>query len=433
MLKLYRCEKIMINTYNHMKIKTSYLFLIIIAFSFSISGCKKEDAPIIPAVNAGDLISYELIGTLSTSAIDSIRTKTLTTFLSSANIKADQYVNRFSLPKFAVKLYRIKYFSIIPELGNKSTIATGLIAIPETSLTELPMISYQHGTVFYKVMVPSVYDFSDETKFMVQQFASQGYILIAADYFGLGNTSTEANSYFVRYSTEQACLDLYKASQKVLEAQNVKMSKFFVSGWSQGAYNTMLFLRRLEKENIPVKAAFTAAAPLDPQLFVTRGLFNPRPFDAVYTVPALCNVMFSIEKYNKLDVTKKYIKSEYYSKAKNFYEFKLDYLQFMAEVPKQLDSVFTTDFYQDAKSVNTPFWQILASSEAYRWLSPTPLRAYYGLQDEAVPEYISTLAVDYMKILGKANGQTFNAGANADHRNTFIESIVDAKTWIDSY
>ena len=416
-----------------MKFKSSLIVLIIISFSFFINGCKKDSAPL-TIVNSGDLISYELIDTLSTLEIDSIRTKTLTSFLSDANIKADQYVNRFSLPKFAVKLYRVKYHSNIPELGNKATIATGLIAIPETPLNDLPMISYQHGTVFYKSMVPSVYDFSDETKFMVQQFASQGYILIAADYFGLGNTSTEANSYFVRYSTEQACLDLYKAAQKVLEEQNIKMSKFFVSGWSQGAYNTMLFLRRLEKENIPVKAAFTAAAPVDPQLFVTRGLFNPRPFDAVYTAPALCNVMFSIEKYNKLDgITKKYIKPEYYSKASDFYEFKLDYFQFMATVPKQLDSVFTADFYQDAKSVNTPFWQILASSEAYRWLSPTPLRAYYGLQDEAVPEYIASLAVDYMKTLGKANAQSFNAGANADHRNTFIESIVDAKTWIDSY
>jgi hypothetical protein len=416
-----------------MKLKTSSLFFLIISFTFFISGCKK-DKEALPKVNPGDLISYELISTLSTSQIDSIRTQTLTSFLSDASLKADQYVNRIARPTFAVKLYRVKYHSIIPESGNKPTIATGLIAIPETSSNQLPMISYQHGTVFYKSMVPSVYAFSDETKFMVQQFASQGYILIAADYFGLGNTSTEANSYFVRYSTEQACLDLYKAAQKVLEAQQIRMSKFFISGWSQGAYNTMLFLRRLEKENIPVRAAFTAAAPVDPQLFVTRGLFNPRPFDAVYQMPALCNVMFGIEKYNKLDgITKKYIKPKYYSKAKDFYEFKLDYLQFMDSVPSQLDSVFTADFYQDARSVNTPFWQILASSEAYRWLSPTPLRAYYGLRDEAVPEYVATLAVDYMKILGKTNGQSFNAGANADHRNTFIESIVDAKSWIDSY
>ena len=418
-----------------MKLKSIFSISIIVLITFFFSACKKDELPAVEVVvNAGDLISYELIDSIGVSEIDEIRTKTLTTFLSDANIQADQYVNRFSLPKNGVKLYRVKYQSIITELGNKPTIATGLIAIPVTTSSEMPMISYQHGTVFYKAMVPSEYIYSDETKFMVQQFASQGYILIAADYFGLGSTSTEANTYFVRYSTEQACLDLYKAAQKIIEAQNIKMSKFFVNGWSQGAYNTMLFLRRLEKENIPVKAAFTAAAPLDPQLFVTRGLFNPRPFDAVYTVPALCNVMFSVEKYNNLEgVTKKYIKPDYYQKARDFYEFKLDYFAFMASVPKQLDSVFTDDFFKEGKSVNTPFWKILASSEAYRWLSPTPLRAYYGLKDEAVPEYISTLAVDYMKTLGKTNAASFNAGANADHRNTYIESLVDAKTWIDAF
>lgn len=407
------------------------LLLLSLVLTLACSCNKNEN---ITVGSPGDLISYELIDSISINNIDTIRTQTLTSFLQTAEIKADQYVNRFSQPQNAVKLYKVTYRSVIPELGNKPTIATGLIAIPVTTTTDLPVISYQHGTVFYKQMVPSVYSLSDETKFMVLQFAAQGYVLIAADYFGLGNTSSEPNSYFVRYSTEQACLDLYKAAQKVLADQSISMSKFFINGWSQGAYNTMLFLRRLETENIPVKAAFTAAAPVDPQLFVTRGLFNPRPFDAEYTVAALCNLIFSIEKYNKLDgFSKKYINAKYYNYAKDFHEFKIGYPEFMAAVPKKLDSAFTNTFFQEAQNSNTLFWQLLASSEAYRWLSPTPLRAYYGLHDEAVPEYIAALAVEYMKTLGKTDAQSFNAGTNADHRDTYIESLVDAKAWIDDF
>jgi hypothetical protein len=403
-----------------------------LTFLLFLSSCKKEDAPFLG--NPGDLISYELIDSLGIAEIDSIRTSTLINFLSDASIKGDQYENRFSLPQNPVKLYKVTYRSVVPESGNKPTIATGLIAIPVISSNNLPMISYQHGTVFDKLMVPSVYRYSDETKFMVLQFASQGYAMIAADYFGLGNTSTEPNSYAVRNSTEQACLDMYKASQKVLEDLNITMSKFFINGWSQGAYNTMLFLRRLERENIDVKACFTAAAPVDSKLFITRMLFNRRPFDAVYTTAVLTNLMFAIEKYNKLEgVTSRYIKSDYYNSAKDFYDFKINFFEYLDTVPSNLDTVFTAEFFQDARNPNTEFWNILERSEAYRWLSPTPLRAYYGLLDEAVPETNARLAVDYMTLLGKTDAQAINAGTFADHRNTYIESLIDAKSWIDSF
>lgn len=413
-------------SYFHLQIVSLFVSL------FFLSSCNKSDNT--PTKNAGDLISYELIDSLTISEIENIRDVDLTNFLSSATIHADAYASRFEIPQNAVKLFRVTYQSKIPEMNDKPTVATGLVAIPVVSSRQLPVISYQHGTVFGKTEVPSVFTDSYETKFMVLQFAAQGYVLFAPDYFGLGNTSTEGNSYFVRYSTEQACLDLYKAAQKVLEAENISMTKFFINGWSQGAYNTMLYLRRLERENISVKAAFTAAAPVDPQLLITRGLFNRRSFDAPYFPAALCNEIFSIEKYNQLDgISRAYIKPKYYKFAKDFYDFKINFFQFIDSVPPNLDSVFTTQFFDEARSVNTPFWTILQASEAYHWLSPTPLHAYYSLSDEAVPEFLSKLAVDYMAILGKTNGQTFNAGDSADHRATYIESIVDAKSWIDGF
>ena len=55
------------------------------------------------------------------------------------------------------------------------------------------------------------------------------------------------------------------------------------------------------------------------------------------------------------------------------------------------------------------------------------------MKDEAVPEYIAKLAVDYMITLGKSNAEAINAGAEADHRKTYLESLVDAKSWIDSF
>ncbi|MFM7014786.1 MAG: hypothetical protein ACKOX3_00515 [Bacteroidota bacterium] len=412
-------------------VQLSFL-LMIMAFLGLFTSCQKDDLANQTSSTPGTLISYEYIKTVSTTEMNFLTTVGLSYFMDPSQ-NAASYSPRFAVPKYPVKLYKVTYQSVIPEL-NKPTIGTGLIAIPDVDTASLPMISYQHGTVFSRYWVPSIPDSSYETQYMIAQFASQGYVLIGADYFGIRPGTTESNTYFVQKSTEQACLDMYKASLQVLAKENIAMTKFFVNGWSQGAYNTMTFLRRLERENIPVRAAFTAAAPVDPLFFITRGVFNPRSFDAPYFPAGLCNMLFSIEKYNKISgLTTRYIQPQYLDDARKFYNFEKTFDEFYRDVPHALDSVFTPQFFAEGQTVNAPFWRVLGESEAYKWLSPTPLRAYYGMHDEAVPEYIASLAVNYMTTLGKTDAVAINAGQNADHRTTYIESILDAKAWIDSY
>jgi hypothetical protein len=54
----------------------------------------------------------------------------------------------FTPARNAVRLYRISYASVIPEMGNKPTVASGLLAVPDTDGTSFPTVSYQHGTVY---------------------------------------------------------------------------------------------------------------------------------------------------------------------------------------------------------------------------------------------------------------------------------------------
>ena len=74
----------------------------------------------------------------------------------------------------AVKLYRVTFTSLIPERGNKPTVATGLLAVPDTGAGSFPMLSYQRGTVYGKQEVPSFPDQSPDTQLMLAEFAGQG-------------------------------------------------------------------------------------------------------------------------------------------------------------------------------------------------------------------------------------------------------------------
>jgi len=124
-------------------------------------------------------VSYEFIGRWDVDKLNQILTVDTPKFFGiSVSYKP---------ARNAVRLYRVSYASVIPERGNKPTVASGLLAIPEVkATTSFPMLSYQHGTVYGKEQVPSFPDQSPETQLALAQFAGQGYVVIGADYFGMG-------------------------------------------------------------------------------------------------------------------------------------------------------------------------------------------------------------------------------------------------------
>ncbi|MFQ2792095.1 alpha/beta hydrolase family protein [Aeromonas caviae] len=131
---------------------------------------------------------------------------------------------------------------------------------------------------------------------MIAQFAGQGYLLIGADYFGLG-ISTEPEGYMVKGSHQQATFDLLMASRAVLEQMKLDSHHLFLAGWSQGGFVTMAFLEKLEATGIKVDAAVTASAPLDVYALMQGFLVYPRRFDALWLNSIMILSSFAYEHY----------------------------------------------------------------------------------------------------------------------------------------
>lgn len=194
------------------------VWLLVCGFSFSASGlfgqrpleAQDQSAPQ-ASVASPELLKSELLAIWDSDKLNQIVNAELEEFLQGSPLPFENFKGRFASPRHRVQLHRLTFRSVVPELGNRAIESTGLVAIPETTETELPVLAYQHGTVFEKDSVPSRPDQSLETKLLLTQFASQGYIVIAADYFGLGDSDLP-NSYFQRASTEQACLDFRAAA-----------------------------------------------------------------------------------------------------------------------------------------------------------------------------------------------------------------------------
>ena len=374
------------------------------------------------------------------SQLNKILTKELDDFSNGVN-KAYK-LPHYAPAKYEVELYKVAYDSVIPEQGNKATKAFGLLAIPKIrDASALPIVSYQHGTVFGKHDVPS-YAFSDpinsaayETRLMVAQFAGQGYMVIAADYFGMGD-SIEPEGFTVKASEQQACNDLYDAAIKFLkDNKKISQTDLFLTGWSQGGLVTTAFLEKLESRNIPVKAASTASAPSDIFAALNGWIYHPRTSDATWLNTLVGLTAFSYENYfSKPGLAKDVIKAAYYDDLRKIYERNYSGIDELRAIIKSLPTDFKkllNDKYSDpGYFVDSDYGKILSDMQAYRRVFKTHVKMYYGTLDEVISIPIGQLASTYQKSMGSQLLVT-EPVKSGDHHGTFLTSVARQKEWFD--
>ena len=362
--------------------------------------------------------------------------------------------------KYGVDYYKVEYDSVIPEQDNRPIKATGLVAVPKLpGSSALPLLSYQHGTVFGKTQVPSYafwnpgtpnYTASYETRLAVAQFSGNGYVTLAADYFGMGD-STEPEGYLVKASQQQACLDLYLAVKEWLQAEkNIQETNLFLSGWSQGGFVTMAFLQKLEEQGIPVSAASTAAGFDDFYATFAAGIYNQRKIDANWLSIGFALTVWSYETYyrrpglaaetfkpSQLAGTKT-IYDRSYTSEEEFNKIFIDFSRVtkgkdgQPELVLDMKKMLADKFSDPIVFSNSEFAELARKSEVVRSYYKTPTRMYYGTLDEALSPPIARLAADYQKSIGNKNVIAALPVAYANHRATFITAMSKQLPWFNS-
>jgi len=239
-----------------MKNSLALLFLVLLTCSAWASSTSPDEFK-----NVSSGVKYQYLGEYGVDRLNKILTSEVAQFSS--------FPMTYPEAEYPVRLYKVVYTTVIPEDGNRPVQASGLIAVPAVKGSTLPVLSYQHGTVFSRNDVPSSPEDSMETRLMVARFAGQGYVVIAADYIGKG-VSQERDAWLVKDATVQACLDMLLAAQAGLSDLKVAPGDLFLSGWSQGSFSTSVFLRRLETIGVPVRGAAMASAPNDIYLCLNR-------------------------------------------------------------------------------------------------------------------------------------------------------------------
>ncbi|WP_263410939.1 alpha/beta hydrolase family protein [Terriglobus tenax] len=394
------------------------LFLATSFASLAVPATAQDASPV--QVTSG--VSYQYIGRWDADKLNQVL-KTDTPKFFGVNVT-------YTPARNAVKLYRVTYNSVVPEQNNKPIVASGLLAIPELAGASFPMVSYQHGTVYGKQQVPSYPEQSPETQLMLAQFAGQGYIVIGADYFGMG-ISKEPEGYLVKGSHQQATYDMLMASRAVLAQMKIASPKLFLGGWSQGGFVTMAMLEKLEAAGITVDAAATASAPVDGYATFSGVLDFPRPFDADWLTTIFILASFSFENYyNVPGLAHALINDEYYDVSRRAYE-RLPFDP--KQVPTDLHKLIRPEYFNPQYFANSAFGRLSAQTQAYRWVIKSPVHNYYGETDEAIAIGIGELAMNYQRAMGSGNMQVeaISTGKTT-HRGTYATATPMWKIWFDS-
>lgn len=373
------------------------------------------------AVTVAGGVRYEFLERWDVARLNEVLTKDIPAF---AGIGVS-----YTPAKNAVKLYRVTYPSLIPERGNRPTVATGLIAIPDVEGRSFPLVSYQHGTVYGKQEVPSFIAQSPETALMVAQFAGQGYVVIGADYFGLG-LSTEPEGYMVKASHQQATADMLNASRQVLAALKIDTPKLTLAGWSQGGFVTMALLEKLEAEGVKVDAAATASAPVDIYVALSGFLDFPRANDASWVTSLFILSSFSFENYYGVPgLARALLTEESYEIARRAYA-REPYDP--AAIPTDLKKLIRPAYFDPQFFAESAYGRLVKATTAYRWVIQSPVRNYYGEADEVITPGLGQLAQTYQRAMGTGNPavEAVSTGKTT-HRGTFATAVPQWKAWFD--
>ncbi|MBT5925789.1 MAG: prolyl oligopeptidase family serine peptidase [Verrucomicrobia bacterium] len=330
-----------------------------------------------------------------------------------------------------VKIYKVKYETI--DAHGNSTTASGQVALPESKTESLPIASYQHGTVTDREDVPSRFGFTNLESLVGAIMASSGYIGIAPDYLGLGD-SPGLHPYIIAKPTATSVVDMIRSARTLAEQESYTINEqLFLFGYSEGGYATMAAHREIENlhsQEFTVTASVPMAGPYDVSGALVNTMLSDQPYSnpfyLAYIILAYHDVYGLFENAGEIFSDTYAPRVEAYLRGESSFE---SLNSSLPKIPGQmLNPIFVTEFTEDP---NHPVRLLLEQNDLVQWAPEAPIRLIHCSGDLTVPFENSQLAFDHFKGLGLESIELINPFAAGDHSQCILPALVNAKTWID--
>ena len=355
----------------------------------------------------------------SVELLDSLSSAELTTLLLIAGITEP--------PATGVSLYKVIYNTVDP--FNRSTQASGLMALPEGSGSALPLLSYQHGTLTEKDEAPSAVDL-DVVSVII---AASGYAVSAPDYLGLGDSSG-LHPFVHAKSLATAVIDMLRAVRSYCQDNDVSLNgQLFLGGYSEGGFATMSAHKEMEINHpgeFAITASAPAAGPYDMSETMLDMMLSEDPVPNPYYLPYVMLTYDSV--YGLADDYAELFASPYDQTIPPLFDGNTGSGTINAALPDDQKEILTTQVLETlVGDAPTPFKTMLVENDVYRWVPKAALRLYHCTGDESVPYANATKAFNYFQANGASDVELVSLNSGG-HVACAIPAMLQIKGWFDS-
>lgn len=369
----------------------------------------------IGAAERGALISSEHVATVPTNAIDRI--------LELADVPLTA--------KYGAHLYQIVYETF--DHRGQVAVGAGALVVPEGP-TDVPLLSYQHGTIFLSSNAPSVFG-SGEVAIGLA-LASQGYATTQPDFPGLGLHSPPLHPYLHARSEAVASVDLLRAGRTFISNTNFSFQlngQVFLLGYSQGGHATMALQRELEwhhTNEFTIAASAPMAGPYNMSGTVESFMAMPVAYGSPAYMPYLLFAYDGV--YDLFADPGEVFTAPYDTLLPPMFDGRHTGGEINAIMPSvmrdALQPAFLTAFTNDA---NHPVRVALRANDLWDWTPVSPTRMYHCAGDDIVPFANSQVAYDQFILNGCTNVTLIDPFPAGDHGGCVTPAVLDALAWFD--
>lgn len=366
------------------------------------------------------LVSYELVNAHSKADLNALWKK--------------NKIPKVMLPvHYGVDVYEVVYNA--KWIDGSFRKASGIVFVPKVKKGKsVPTVMYGHGTAIHKSREIST---SDAQQGICIGFATDGYLALYPDYFGIGKG--EGNHLYQHAESEaNAYIYLLYAVEELKDKLQINSNgQLFLTGYSQGGHSSFAAQKYIEALNDP-RFKVTASSPMSGAYDMTgeqeKYMFQeyPRPFYLPYLL-----VSYQ-EAYHVLDIDNIYkifkspfdtLLPKYYT---NNFDKTLDDLdKIMPKVPKDVVIDSLVEVYK--KDPNFLFTVKLKENNLTSWKPIAPVQLCYCKGDREVNYKNSEVAYYTMKSLGVNSIKLKNLSDQLDHNTCALFAVLSTKYFFDRY
>ena len=369
----------------------------------------------------GDIIESNLLSEISQAKFNLL--------LSFVNLQAGTNIELSA--KNDIQVYTVNHQTIDP--AGELTLASALVAFPADTEHSYPLIAYQHGSETLRPEVPS----QDSLDLPTLALAASGYMVVSADYLGLGESET-LHPYVHGHTLATTIIDALRSARHLAAEQDIQLNKqLFLAGYSEGGYATMAAHREIQahySDEFTVTASAPIAGPYDLSGTMRQRLLDeaplPSPFYFPYTVLAYNQV------YGLSDQLSDFFQSPYDQTVSTLYDGNHSGSEINSALPDK-QQLYTAALYDLLADGQSSWLQLaLAENDSYRWIPEAPMYLFHCINDNNVPFENTQIAYDYFQSVGADQVQLF---ANDDallnqgdvHTNCAIPLLLQGKAIFD--